>query len=90
LMKVTRWPMAMVSSSGVMPVAVMVIVGGPDGAVTGGVVEVGGVGDAGVDGVPPEHAASITTDRIETQRSTGHPSQAWGAPGIRAATVPRM
>jgi hypothetical protein len=50
-----------------MPAAVIVMVGGPDGAGVGvgagAGVDTGGVGDAGVDGeLPPEHpAAAIRT-----------------------------
>jgi hypothetical protein len=58
-------------------VAEIVIVGGPAGAGDGttGPVVTGGVGDAGVDGVLPEHAAdalATETTRINTRRNRHH------------------
>ena len=75
-MNVTRWPTAIVMSSGDMPAAVIVIVGGPTGAeevglVGAGVVatgEVGAVGDDEAD--PPEQAAFDRTMSNKTMRST--------------------
>src|SRR5688572_3603518 len=58
LTNVTRCPTAIVISSGDMPVAVMVMVGGPDD--TGGT---GGVGDVGTAAAPLEHAATAINDR---------------------------
>jgi hypothetical protein len=61
-------------SSGDMPVAVIVIVGGPVGVVGvvgAGVVATGGVGAVGVDDVdPPEQAEIDKTVRSRKMRST--------------------
>jgi hypothetical protein len=64
-----------------MPLALMVTVGGPDGA--GGGVFTGGVGDDGVDDdAPLEQAAIVSvTTRNREARSTASPS-AGGAAGL--------
>jgi len=59
-----------------MPLAVMVMVGGPEaagaGVGDGGGVETGGVGDGAV--APPEHAATaIKTMKRQRLRSTASP-----------------
>src|SRR5688572_16808365 len=72
LTNVTRCPTAIVISSGDMPEAVMVIVGGPAGAGAGGAGATvgGGVGDVGVgDDESLEHAASDVSERKIRKRS---------------------
>ena len=71
-----------------MPAAVIVIVGGPEGAGGGeGVGEgvlTGGVGAVGVMvDAPLEHAATAINDRtMKADRNTASPSMPEGAPGL--------
>jgi hypothetical protein len=67
-----------------MPVAVMMIVGGPDGAGAGDGVLTGGVGAVGVVvDAPLEHAATAINDRtMKADRNTASPSMPEGAPGL--------
>jgi hypothetical protein len=92
LTNVTRWPMLIVISSGVMPAPVIVTVGVVDTAVGGGAGAAaggGGVGETGDD--PPPHPAIIVRLTTKTKRrDTGMMKMPGGASGTSVSTVSRL
>jgi hypothetical protein len=90
---VTRWPMLIVISSGVMPAPVIVTVGVVDTAVGGGAGAAagggGGLGETGDD--PPPHPAIIVRLTTKTKRrDTGMMKMPGGASGTSESTVSRL